>query len=174
MLEVEVGGDCDLVGGEHGCDGVSGGVLHGGAGGFGEPRVRLVAVELDDVGGGGPRVRQGLPDGTAQLFGVEVGGVCAWGELRGAGVAAVLVGAVGDASGCFGAGAVAVENEGVSFPPFRGDMLYKEELCPDHEEISTGSSAMGLFGSSKRPAGRPPLPPAPGSNEGSMGTTAIG
>ncbi len=45
------------------------------------------------------------------------------------------------------------------FPPFRGGMLYKEELCPDREEISTGSSAMVLFGSSRRRAGRWPMWP---------------
>ena len=35
----------------------------------------------------------------------------------------------------------------VRFPPFCGDMLYKEELCPDCEEILIGSSVMGLCGS---------------------------
>ena len=137
MLEVQVGGDCGLVGGEHGCDGVGGGVLHGGAGGFGEPRVRPIAVELDDVGGGGPGVRQGLPDGAAQFLGVEVGGVCAWGELRGAGVAAVLVGEVGDASGCFGAGAVAVEDE--------GEQAGRAALCVEGVDVAgaEGGAACG-------------------------------
>ena len=49
LLEVEVGGDGDLVGGEHSGDGVAGVVAHRGAGGSGELRERLVAVELDDV-----------------------------------------------------------------------------------------------------------------------------
>ena len=40
------------------------------------------------------------------------------------------------------------------FPPNRGDMLYKGELCLDHEEALTESSGMGLCGLSGRPASR--------------------
>ena len=40
------------------------------------------------------------------------------------------------------------------FPPFCGDIVYKEMRCLDNEEGSIRSSVMGRSGSSRRPAGR--------------------
>ena len=48
-------------------------------------------------------------------------------------------------------------------------MLYEEELCLVHEESSTGSSVMGLSGSSKRPAGRWRVARGLGAGEGALG-----